>query len=221
LWLNMTNDGGAFKQLLVAYIEGATNNYERLYDGKTFDGNQYLDFYSINENQKLVIQGRALPFTDIDEVPLGYRTTIAGAFTISIDHVDGSMTSQVIFIEDKKTGTIHDLTKSNFTFNTEIGTFGDRFVLRYTNKSLGTGDFENIENGVLVSVKNKTVKVLSSKENLKEVNIYDISGRLLYNKTKVNSTELQIPNLQSSNQVLIVKVTLENDFTVSKKIVFQ
>ncbi|KAF2511978.1 T9SS type A sorting domain-containing protein, partial [Flavobacterium zhairuonense] len=221
VWLNLTNDGGAFKQLLVAYIEGATNNYERLYDGKTFDGNQYLDFYSINENQKLVIQGRALPFTDIDEVPLGYRTTIAGAFTISIDHVDGSMTSQAIFIEDKKTGTIHDLTKSNFTFNTEIGTFGDRLVLKYTNKSLGTGDFENTEKGITVSVKDKVIKVLSSNETIKEVIVFDTAGKLLYDKKKVGSNELQISNLQSSNQVLLIDITLENGYKTTRKLIFQ
>ncbi|WPO79903.1 T9SS sorting signal type C domain-containing protein [Flavobacterium sp. KACC 22761] len=221
VWLNMTNEGGAFKQLLVAYVEGATNSYDRLYDGRTFDGNQYLDFYSINDNQKLVIQGRGLPFTDIDEVPLGYRTTIAGDFTISIAQVDGSMTSQAIFIEDKKTGTIHDLTKSNFTFNTEIGTFGDRLVLKYTNKSLGAGDFENTEKGITVSVKDKAIKVLSSNETIKEVVIFDTAGKLLYDKKKVGSNELQISNLQSSNQVLLIDITLENGYKTTRKLIFQ
>jgi len=220
VWLNMENSTGAFKQLLVGYIEGASNSYESGFDGVSFDGNKYLDFYSINDGSNLVIQGRALPFTDTDTVPLGYRTTIADDFTISIDETDGSMTTQKIYLEDKTTGTIHDLTQSNYTFTTTAGTFANRFVLRYTNKSLGTGDFENIENGVLISVKDKIVKVISSKENLKEVNVYDISGKLLYTKTKVSSNELQLSNLQSSNQVLIVKVTLENDFTVSKKVIF-
>jgi len=221
VWLNMENSTGAFKQLLVGYIEGASNSYESGFDGVSFDGNKYLDFYSVNNGSNLVIQGRALPFMDTDTVPLGYRTTIADDFTISIDETDGSMTTQKIYLEDKATGTIHDLTQSNYTFTTTAGTFADRFVLRYTNKSLATGDFENIEDGVLISIKDKIVKVISSKENLKEVNVYDISGRLLYTKTKVSSTELQLSNLQSSNQVLIVKVTLENDFTVSKKVIFQ
>ncbi|MTD70562.1 T9SS sorting signal type C domain-containing protein, partial [Flavobacterium sp. LC2016-13] len=114
----------------------------------------------------------------------------------------------------------HDLTQSDYKFTTAVGTFADRLVLRYTNKTLGTGDFENIENGLLVTVKEKTIKVLSSKENIKEVTVYDVSGKLLYNKKKVANTELQIQNLQSSNQVLLVKVTLENNFTTTKKIIF-
>ncbi|MHC0439383.1 T9SS sorting signal type C domain-containing protein [Flavobacterium sp. 3-210] len=221
VWLNMTNEGGAFKQLLVAYIEGATNDYERLYDGKTFDGNKYLDFYSINEGNKLVIQGRGLPFTDVDQVPLGYRTTVAGDFTIAINRVDGNMKTQAIYIEDKKIGTIHDLRASNYTFTTEIGTFADRLVLRYTNKSLGTGDFENIEKGITVSGKDKVIKLLSSNETIQNVAIYDVAGKLLYDKKKVGSNELLISNLQSSNQLLLIDITLENGYKTTRKLIFQ
>ncbi|WP_264535482.1 T9SS sorting signal type C domain-containing protein [Flavobacterium sp. N1736] len=220
VWLNMTNAGGAFKQMLVGYVAGATNEYEKRYDGVSFDANPYLDFYSVANGNNYVIQARALPFEDTDLVPLGYRTTIAGDFTISIDEADGDLTSQNIYIEDKKTNTIYNLKTGKYTFTTEAGTFADRLVLRYTNKTLGTGDFENVENGLLVSVKDKTVKVTSSKENIKEVTIFDVTGKLIYSKKKVGTSELQIQNLQSSNQVLLVKVTLDNDFTTTKKIIF-
>ncbi|STO14289.1 Uncharacterised protein [Flavobacterium hibernum] len=220
VWLNMTSTGGAFKQLLVAYVEGASNDYESRYDGLTFSANPSLDFYSVNSTRKFVIQGRALPFVDTDIVPLGYKTTVAGDLTISIDEVDGKMTNQAIYVEDKTTGEIHDLRASNYTFKSEIGTFLDRLVLRYTARTLGTGDFENLENGILVSVKNKVINVLSSKENIKEVTVFDVSGKLLYNKKKVGNTELQISNLPFGDQVLLVKVTLDNDFTTTKKIVF-
>ncbi|URC13507.1 T9SS sorting signal type C domain-containing protein [Flavobacterium sp. B183] len=221
IWLNMTSTTGAFKQLLLGYIEGATNNYETLYDGLTLDGNQYLDFYSVSDANKFVIQARALPFTDADIVPLGYRTAVAGDFTIAIDEVDGKMTNQKIYVEDKATGVIHDLTQSNYTFKTEIGNFTERLVLRYTDKTLGVGDFENLKDGILVSIKDKVIAVQSSQENIKEVTVYDVSGKMLYNKKKVGNTELQIQNLPSSNQVLLVKVTLANDFTTTRKVIFQ
>ena len=221
VWLNMTNTEGAYKQLLVGYIEGATNGYDSGFDGVSFDGNKYLDFYSINSGTKYVIQGRSLPFDDTDTVPLGYRTTIAGDFTIAIDETDGSMNTQAIYLEDKNNGIIHDLRASNYTFSTEIGTFADRLVLRYADKTLGNEDFENIDNGILVSVKDKVIQVLSSKENLKEVSIYDITGKSLFNKNKLNTTELEITNLKSANQVLIVKVILENGHILNQKIIFQ
>ena len=220
VWLNMTNTKGVFKQMLVGYVQGATNEYEDRYDGVSFNANPYVDFYSVDNANNYVIQGRALPFTETDQVPLGYSTTITGDFTISIDKADGDLSSHAVYIEDKKTGVIHDLTASDYTFTTEKGIFADRLVLRYTNKTLGTGDFENAQNGLLVSVKDKTIKVTSSAENIQEVTVFDISGKLLYSKKKAGTTELQIQNLQSANQVLLVKVTLDNDFTVTKKIIF-
>ncbi|WP_234425234.1 T9SS sorting signal type C domain-containing protein [Flavobacterium bizetiae] len=220
IWLNFENKEGAFKQILLGYIKGATNFYDESFDAETFNGNGYVDFYSVNDAKKLVIQGRALPFTIADTIPLAYRTAIADDFTISIDHADGDLSSQNIYLEDKITGIVHDLTKSNYTFTTSAGTFIDRFVLRYTNNTLETEDFKNHENAISVLVKNKVINVSSFNENIKEVMIYDISGKLLYNKNKVGNTVLQIQNLQSANQLLLVKVILENNFTVTRKTLF-
>lgn len=220
LWLKFSNDQGAYKQMLVGYIEGATNNNDINYDAVSMESNTYVDFYSINESQKLTIQGRALPFENTDVVPLGYRTTIAGEFTIAIDYADGFFDTQEVYLEDLATDKIINLRTQDYKFTTAIGTFANRFNLRYTSKTLGTGEFENLENTVLVSVNNKVVKITSSKETIKEVNVYNIGGQLLYTKNKVNSSELQISNLNSSDQVLLVKVTLENGHTLTKKVIF-
>jgi hypothetical protein len=44
LWLNLTNTQGAFKQTLIGYITGATNEYDNVYDGVSFNGNAFIDF---------------------------------------------------------------------------------------------------------------------------------------------------------------------------------
>ncbi|WP_084538612.1 T9SS sorting signal type C domain-containing protein [Flavobacterium defluvii] len=220
VWLNMTNTQGAFKQLLIGYIEGATNSWDNNYDGVTINGNIYLDFYSINEGRKLTVQGRALPFTSTDVVPLGYRSAIEGEFSIAIDHADGDLLKHAIYIEDKVTNTTHNLQQGDYKFTTSIGTFLDRFILKYASNSLGVDDFENHPNAVLVSVKNKNIKLNSATDFIKEVSIYDIAGKLIYNNKKIENTEFQISNLQSGNQVLIVKITLDNGKTTTKKITF-
>jgi hypothetical protein len=40
------------------------------------------------------------------------------------------------------TNSIHNLDESAYDFTTELGTFKDRFELRYTNKTLETNNFE-------------------------------------------------------------------------------
>jgi len=222
VWLNLTNTQGAFKQTLIGYVSGATNDFDSRYDGESFDGNEFIDFYSVNDDKDLVIQGRALPFVDTDEVPLGYSSTIAGDFTISIDQVDGLFTGKEIYLKDNMTNSIHNLNKSAYDYKTEIGTFNNRFTLRYTNanKTLAKEDFELAEYGVLISNKNKEVKVNSSVENIDKVLIFDMSGRQVYKNTTVNNKVLVIRNIQSEKQILIVKVELQNGQSVTQKIVY-
>ncbi|WP_281634216.1 T9SS sorting signal type C domain-containing protein [Flavobacterium luteolum] len=224
LWLNIANSQGAFKQILIGYVEGATNGIDFSYDATTRGGTAYIDFYSISESRKLTIQGRALPFDDTDVVPLGYKSGVDDKgdrnFTISIDHADGFFATQAVYLEDKALGKIIDLRKENYTFFSLAGSNSTRFSIRYTNKTLGTDDFENLENTVLVSVKDKAVNITSSKETIKEVNVYNVGAQLLYSNNKVNASDLQIKNLHSSDQVLLVKIILENGHTFTKKVIF-
>ena len=220
VWLNLTNSGGAFKQLLVGYITGATNDWDNLYDGPTFDGQEFVDFYSVSQGKNLTIQGRALPFVDTDVVPLGYRSTIAGPFDISIDNRDGSLAGQEIWLEDKKTNTLHELSKGKYTFTAINGVENDRFVLKYTGKTLGTDDNEVAAKSLIVSVKNKKITLTSSAEAITQVQLFDLLGRKIYDKSKINGQEWSISNLPSSEQTLIVKTTLANGALSNKKIIY-
>jgi hypothetical protein len=220
VWLNLTNTQGAFKQTLIGYIKGATNSYEDFFDGISNNGNSFVDLYSINEGNNLVIQGRALPFDPTDVVPLGYSSKIEGTFAISIDQVDGDLSNQAIFIEDKDTQTIHDLKSGAYSFTTKIGIFNERFTLRYTDKTLGSGDFETTDNAVVVTVKNKQLKVHSAVDAIATVLVYDLSGRQLYKKERLNSNEVTVQYLTSGTQALVVKVVLENGKIVTKKVIY-
>ena len=220
LWLNLSNTQGAFKQTLIGYVTGATNDYDNLFDGQSFDANEFVDFYSVYQDKNLVIQGRALPFEETDEVQLGFRTTIDGTFTINIDQVDGVLTNQAVFIEDKLANTIFDLKSGDYTFSTAPGTFNDRFVLRYNNKTLGTENFDSLTSKVIISNANKQIKINSFAETIDKVVIYDLLGRQIYQKVSVNNNELSIANLISSHQTLVVKTLLQNGNTFTDKIIY-
>jgi hypothetical protein len=220
VWLNLTNTQGAFKQMLVGYILGATNNYDSTYDGLSFNGNEFVDFYSVNENKTLTIQGRALPFEENDEIPLGYSTTIQGNFSIGIDQVDGLLASRKIYLEDKIKSIVHDLKQGPYTFETGKGIFNERFVLRYTDKTLGVDDVDVKSNQVLVSVKNKVIKVDSGMESIDKIYVYTVSGTAIYEKQKVDAFTFSISSLPAAQQVLIVKTVLKNGNVVTNKIIY-
>lgn len=223
IWLNLTNEDGAFKQLLVGYVTEATNDFDDLYDGISLNGNTFIDFYSLSNTKKYTIQGRSLPFDTADAVPLGYKTTIAGSFKISIDKVDGVLENQEVFLEDKLTNTFHNLKKDSYSFITAIGTFDDRFVLRYTDsfKNLGTKDNQNTEKGFIVSVKKHQIKVNSFDEKIASIKVYDLKGSLLCEKNKLDTKEFIIDQLRADSQFMIVMIQPENGKWISKEIIFQ
>lgn len=217
IWLDISNAQNAFKQVLIGYVNRATNEIDREFDGEIL-GSNGLNLYSVISDKALAIQGRALPFDINDKVDLGYKTITAGNLTVSLSNSDGLFTDQNIYLEDKTLNIIHDLKQSDYTFASAIGTFNDRFVLRYTNETLSNPDFD-LDNSIKIGVKDKSVTIKSSIENIQEIAVYDLLGRVIYDNKNVGSKEFTINELAASNQALIVKVYLENGTITNKKIV--
>ena len=55
---------------------------------------------------------------------------------------------------------------------------------------------------------------------MNDVKIYDIRGALLYAKSNINSEELIISNLNSSQQVLLITIKSTDGKEIVKKIIF-
>lgn len=222
-WLNLQNTNGMFSQQLVGYFENATMGYDNGYDGLLSNAGNFVNFYSFIDDAAYKIQGREA-FNADDQIRLGYFSSIAGTFNINIDSKEGvfSADETPIYLEDKALGIIHDLKQSAYSFETEKGSFDDRFVLRYNNtdKTLGTDESKISENKIIVSVKERQLKINSFEEAIDKVWIYDLLGRQIFTKEKVDSSEFVISNLVSAKQTLIVKVLLQNGQIYTDKVVY-
>ncbi|SHK98508.1 GEVED domain-containing protein [Flavobacterium xanthum] len=224
IWLNLTNNSGAFSQILVGYIEGATQGLDRSFDGESFGGNN-VGFHSIIPEAQLTIQGRALPFDENDRVLLGYYSEISGKLSVRIDHLDGLFVNQNILLEDKELGIIHDLKDTPYVFQTEIGDFEERFVLRFTDKSLAINDLTN-ENTIIIQYTQST-KILNianktADNTIESVSLYDIQGKSISNwkitdKEQTN-IKIQVPSISSGVYIVKLKTTKGN---ISKKIIIK
>lgn len=220
VWLNLTNTQGAFKQTLIGYIQNATNELDRDYDGTILNAGNVINFYSLCQNQSLAIQGRALPFNDNDMIPLGYASNLAGEFSINLENFDGLFTAiGGIYLEDKQLNIIHNLKTAPYTFTTATGTFNSRFVLRFTNQTLGNADF-NEEVDWVVSLQNHQISLFSNRENIVSVTVYDLLGRSLLSAKDIYRTTYQTAPIRNQ-QALIVKVTFENGVVETRKVIVQ
>lgn len=214
LWLNLANSQGAFKQTMLGYIHGATDGIDRNYDGAPFNANAFVDFYSLVNDKQLAIQGRGLPFDDQAVIPLGYSTTVPGMFTISIDHLDGLFETQDIFLHDYELDLTYDLKNLQiYMFGTSMGTFNNRFELRFNNSSLSAESF-----GIVTAAADGSQFKLKASSEMASVTISDLSGRVVFQRENVNARELVIDGIRKHQTVYFIKVKLANGKIAVKKV---
>ncbi len=217
-WLDITNTEGAFKQALIGYIETATSGIDRLFDAEMVDAGNVISLYTKIDDAKMSIEGRPLPFEVSDTVPLSYKSTINSNYTITMSLYDGVFNTQHVYLEDRLLDVIHDLTQGSYTFATEVGTFEDRFLLRYTTQALTNPVFN--ENSVVVYKNEQGLFIKSGNVNMEKVTLFDITGRIIATQKEIGATEAAFTNLTMAQEVLLVKIEAENGAVVTKKVVY-
>ena len=216
--ININNTQGAFKQALIGYVDSATMGLDRLFDGEMVDVGNAISLYTLVDNTKLSIQGRPLPFEVTDTIPLGIKSTISSDYSISLYDFDGLFTNQDIYLEDRQVNVIHNLKTGPYSFTTNVGTFDNRSVLRYTETSLGVDPVFN-ENAVVIYKNNDNRFVINAGiYTMDVVKVFDTRGRLLYNLKDINAT-LTIFDGGMTNQVLLVQITTVEGVKVTKKVI--
>jgi len=170
-------------------------------------------------NDKMTIQGRKLPFDANDKVDLGYYVPVDGSYSIALATVDGLFSgNQNIFLEDKQLAIIHDLKQNPYSFMSNSGEFNERFVLRYTNETLNNNDF--MSNNELLLFSDNSIQIISTKNLISNVKIYNVLGQILLDSHKVSISKFETTKIQKNNVTLLVQITLENGTIETKKIIF-
>lgn len=214
IWLNLYSDT-TFRQMLIGYSDGATDGFDKYYDGISFTNN-VIDMYSLLDDKKLVIQSKALPFDDNDSFPLGYRVTTAGNYTIAIDELDGIFSgNQNVYLRDNFLGIEHDIKSSAYNFITNVGTFDNRFEIVYRITTLG---FSEVKDNTTFGMINDQLLTINSSEIIKSITVFDIAGKMILNSDTVSAKQFT-QSFNHPNGVYIAKVKLNNGFVANVKLI--
>ena len=228
LWLNLTSDNGIFNQILVAYTDGATSGD----DGMSYDATRNASVQNAatiytriegEDNKAFAIQG--LNPSELNEneiIPIGFSTEIETPtiYNFSIAQFEGEfLTSNPIYIIDELLEITHNLKDSDYQFTSEIGQYEDRFKIVFNSESLSVYDYlYELDN--LIIAKNEIGRInISTKQRapLKNIKIFDIVGRELYDLNLNNEIEASL-NLKSlNNSLFIAKATLSDGKVLTKK----
>ncbi len=71
----------------------------------------------------------------------------------------------------------------------------------------------------MVYQSNNSININAGQTTISNVKVYDVRGRLLTEKSKVNATTTSIENASTAQKVLIVQITSNEGVVVSKKVV--
>ncbi len=220
IWLNVTNTSGAFSQAMVGYLTDATQDVDTYIDGKYINDGE-IALASLIGTTPYAIQGRALPFDASDVVPMSFKATNAGDYTIAIDHTDGLFSEgQSVYLRDNVTGTVHNLSSGDYTFSSEAGSFDTRFELIYQ-MPLGVSNPKfNAGQVVIYRDAGNNLIINTGMESMAAVKVFDINGKLILEKSDIHNTQTSL-YIGLSNEVILVQIETENGTIVTKKYLLQ
>jgi hypothetical protein len=219
IWLDVLKQEQLGGRTMFGYVSGATMQRDNLYDAITKSNNTFK-LYTIDGENKYIIQGRAVPFDNNDLVPLGFDVLESGIYTIALAMTDGlfSNSSQDIFLEDKYTNTIHNLRQNPYVFSSDAGSFTDRFLIRYHDVSNLSGS-EDVDIKSIIIWTDNNINIKSDLQRISQVTVYDILGRKINSIDNFGSNLIEIPNLMKKT-TYILKIKLLNGVVIYRKIIF-
>lgn len=217
-WLNLKSPSNINNTILVSYVPGATDGYERLYDADLlFVGSDA--FYTINGSAKLAIQGRRYPLNAADMVTLGAKYFETGTYTITLSAREGIFdTNQAVYLRDKKLNKLVNLTAERaYTFAASKGTDETRFEVIY--QDVSSFDSANKPGGSISVVKEEVdVLITNTTDHITAVDVFDASGKLVSAVSGKYDKEIRIDTTGLIRGVYILKITSEKG-VATKKIV--
>jgi len=206
------NDGKSDDQAVVYENENASNGIEEFDTDKFIDENHHQVYFL--EGTKEVSLDGLKDATAKQKVDMGIQISSAGTYTINAVELG---VEEDVMLEDKFTHTFQDLKRnSTYSFNSNAGTYNNRFVLHFTLNPQTETAMESVEVGETVgetegvSVYNTTgqqVKVwVSNTTDFQNatVKVYDAIGNLIERKN-MTSNELLL-DLDIANGIYVVEV---------------
>ncbi len=216
IWLSLKNEE-YFSQLLIGFLDDATDNEDRLFDGVRLESENSISFNSILNDKPFGILGKSYMKKE-ETIQLGISTTTVGAFEISISNMEGLLKSSDIILIDQVLNINHNLNKSPYAFSISSPVINNtRFKLFITN-SLANSSAYNIKRANLKVYSSIYALNIDSNTTIKTVNIYNILGQLIYKGNNRKKFSLY-KNQLGANRILILKIQLHTGEIITKKVI--
>ena len=201
-WFDFVKDDGThFGQILIGFHAAATDDTDRLFDAHAIS-DRWFSFWN---GQKFAINTLAAWDGNTRIVPVGYKASDAGTFSISLHAREGALQNLHIYLRDYTADRLHDLTTGAYTFSSAAGTFTGRFEIIFSPVMLKAESFEDNAQLRLLSDGRGHFKIRG--ENISGVRVYDLNGRLIRHIQTESASVVPVDLTGIARQPLIFKVS--------------
>ena len=225
--LGFKSPNGYHRQIAAVFnMDGATDGFDKGYDGKSSDVLPNDSFF-IQDNNYYVIQAYG-DFNEEREIPLVIiidANNDGGIQKIMIDDLENIPSETALYIKDNESGETFDIKNQTFEISLNTGVYKDRFSLVFRSQEvLSVEDEDLIKNGLLAYMNNGTSTVTiknTTDAEINKVTLFNTIGQPVKIWTKgLSNNEINLPVNNISTGVYIIKIET-NKINVSKKIIIE
>lgn len=219
--LTAVNPLGKTIQQLIAFHDNATDQRDNLFDAKYLEGNGAHHFYSVLDDQPMVIQTfKTLNEGESKVIPLGLKTTLTGKFGFLLDKIENLNIDVVLF--DSLEMSAYDLKTSTPQIIIDSAqTYSDRFYLMVkalkdtTGQGGGSTSIEDLvaENVPVIQTMEDHLLIKSLVE-MEKIDVYDVLGRM--KMTTTSGKQIKIP-YSNNSEMIVLKIQMKDGRNIQKK----
>lgn len=195
-----------FHRQLAVGFRGLSTNYELEYDGIMYDMKPTDISLKVNDHPSDFVISGIEDYNDDLEIPLHVKLDEQRTVTFKIDALENFEPNE-IYLKDQQTNQFYNLT-NEVRLSLSIGDYTDRFYVVFKNGNT-VSLIENSLSNIKVIDNEDFITITSLDHNIKQINIYNLLGQLLFSVNE-NSNTVKINNTFNKGQLLFVKTTLEN-----------
>ena len=208
--LTVEDDFNADKTI-VGFMKPSTGKYDVNYDGIYRKANQdVISLYSVVSGVNYALN--QLPAIDeYQSVQINFKPAFTGFCMMSASWLESFDITQPIYLEDKKTNIFYNLRENHVNqFYAEKSDAAERFVLHFKEPEFNG----NLSDLINIYSHGKNVYVMIPPSTTGEVQIYDMTGRLVYQAHTNSEYNKILLNAKTGNY--IVRFVTSENFVVQK-----
>ncbi len=216
-WINLTGPNNSFNQALIAFSQATSQGFDPQFDAEKQKGNDRIALYTMLNNKDMGIQALPERLSTLERVAIGIDVAVNGTYQFTLPQSEGFPSGTIIYIKDFATGILHSLNSSPYNFSlNQSGSIRNRFEIQFSGQSSSINN--STMSSLFVYIANQRLHVggLEETEKLKQVEIVDITGKIVWTRRLDGESVYQPIELNFNQGVYFARIATNRQQIIRK-----